>query len=89
MTFCMRQGLLIRPFDGQGQVLLFDPVRNLPYVLNRVAAHVLMNTNGRRREEVAEEICMLFDVEYNRAMGDLEAICVELRQKDLIVTAGV
>jgi hypothetical protein len=85
MTYRIRQGLLFEPFDDQGQALLFDPDKNLPYVLNQVAAFILMNMDGRSREAIAGELCMRFDVEYKRALDDIDVIYRELRQKDLIV----
>jgi len=84
MIFRMRQDLLIERFDDQ--VLLFNPEKNLPYVLNRVAAYVLMNTDGNKSQEtIAENICAEFDVEFHQALEDIKSIYNDLIEKELII----
>jgi hypothetical protein len=84
MTFRMRQGLLIERFDDQA--LLFDPENNLPYVLNQVAAYILMNTDGHNSSEaIAEMLCRKFDVGFHQALEDIEMIYEELGEKNLII----
>ena len=53
------------------QTLVFDPEKNLPYVLNEVAAYILMNTDGRTgQDRVAERVCETFDVGFGQALED-------------------
>jgi len=87
MIFCIQEGLLIERFDDQ--MLVFQVDKNLPYVLNGVAAFILRNTDGKKnQEEIAEKICMKFDVAFQQALEDIGHIYEEFKQKDLIVSVG-
>jgi len=79
----MRRDLLVEQFDDQ--VLLFDPCNNLPYVLNHVAAFILMNTDGEKnQEEIAERLCQRFDVDFHQALADIRGVYKDLIRKGLI-----
>jgi len=83
MIFHMRQDLLTERFDDQ--VLLFDPDNNLPYILNPVAAYILMNTDGSKSQEtIAEMLYAEFDVEFHRALEDIKLVYNDLLEKELI-----
>jgi methyltransferase-like protein len=87
MIFCIQEGLLIESFDDQ--MLVFQVDNNLPYILNGVAAFILRNTDGKKnKEEIAEKICMKFDVVFHQALEDIEQIYEEFKQKNLIVRVG-
>jgi len=84
MIFCIQESLLIERFDDQTVVFQVD--KNLPYVLNGIAAFILRNTDGKKsKEDIAEKICMKFDVGLRQALEDIEVIYEEFKQKDLIV----
>lgn len=87
MIFCIQENLLIERFDDQ--MLVFQVDKNLPYVLNGVAAFILRNTDGKKsQEDIAEKICMKFDVGFRQALEGIEFIYEEMRLKDLIVRVG-
>ncbi len=83
MIFCIQEGLLIERFDDQ--TLVFQVDNNLPYILNGVAAFILRNTDGKKnKEEIAEKICMKFDVGYStRPWKILKAFMRNLSKRDL------
>lgn len=83
MIYCRHENVLMDSFDNQ--VLLFDLRNNLPYILNDVASYVFMHTDGTSGPEViAEKVCEKYDVEFNRALLDIELLYEELVQKGLI-----
>jgi hypothetical protein len=83
MIFCRQDDLLIERFNDQ--VLVFDPQKNLPYVMNGVAAFIFMNTDGETRfEEVAEKLCVKYNVSLPTAIEDIKAIYKEFGSKRLI-----
>lgn len=83
MIFRRQDDLLIERFDDR--ILVFDPQKNLPYVMNGVAAFIFMNTDGETRlEEIAEKLCMEYNVNLPKAIEDIKAIYEEFGSKRLI-----
>jgi hypothetical protein len=67
------------------RTLIFDIKKNLPYVLNDVAANVLMKTDGTKdHKTVAREICEEYHVKYSRAIEDIEGLYNEFIGKELV-----
>lgn len=67
------------------QTLVFDPEKNLPYVLNEVAAYILMNTDGKTGQEtVAEKVCEAFDVGFGQALEDTKNLYEELSLRNIV-----
>ena len=83
MIFRRQDDILIERFNDQ--VLVFDPQKNLPYVMNGVAAFIFMNTDGEMRlEEIAEKVCLEYSVKLYQAIEDIEAIYEEFGLKRLV-----
>jgi hypothetical protein len=83
MIFCRKDDILIERFNDQ--ILVFDPEKNLPYVMNGVAAFIFLNTDGEMKlEEIAERVCLEYNVELYRAIEDIEAIYEEFGLKRLV-----
>lgn len=80
----MRPNILTAEFDDQ--ILLFDPVKNLPYVLNGVAAFILSKTDGiRSDEDIAKEVIKEFRVEYDEALADIKNLYSECIDMNIIL----
>jgi hypothetical protein len=83
MIFRRRDDILIGTFNDQ--ILVFDPQKNLPYVMNGVAAFIFMNTDGEMKlEEIAEKVCLEYNVELYQAIEDIKAIYEEFGLKRLV-----
>lgn len=83
MIFRRRKNILIERFDEQ--TLVFDLEKNLPYVLNGVASYVLAHTDGlRSQEEIAEKVCLEFDVEFPEALDDIRGLYEEFARRNLV-----
>jgi hypothetical protein len=83
MIFQKKENILVEWFDEQ--LLVLDLEKNLPYVLNGVAAYVLMNTDGEHTlEALAEKVCQEFDVGFHQALQDLNRLHEELISKKLV-----
>ncbi|MFC1892102.1 PqqD family peptide modification chaperone [Thermodesulfobacteriota bacterium] len=84
MIFHMRSNILTAEFDDQ--ILLFDPVKNLPYVLNGVAAFILSKTDGIRSDkDIAEEVLREFSVEYDEALADIKNLYAECIDMNIVI----
>lgn len=67
------------------RTLILDLKKNLPYVLNNVAANVLIKTDGiKDLNTITREICAEYDVEYSRAIKEIEGLYDEFRSKGLV-----
>jgi len=83
MIFRRMEDILVERLDDQ--TLVFDPERNLPYVLNEVAAYILMNTDGETgQESVAGKVCEEFDVGFDQAFVDTKNLYEELALKKIV-----
>lgn len=86
MIMSARSNILMERLDNQ--VLLFDLQKNLPYVLNGVASFIFLNSDGKlSKEEIAKKVCREFDVEYHKALDDINEIYLEFINKELIKDA--
>ena len=73
MIFKKNREILLEKLKNQ--TLAFDLTTNLPYVLNDVAAFILLNTDGKKNlTSIAEEICREFDVPYYQALDDIKRV---------------
>lgn len=67
------------------QLFLFDLDHNIPYVLNKVAAFILLNSEGQEDcETITGRVCEKFDVEFQQALSDVKIIIDEFIQKKII-----
>ena len=83
MIFCKQEDILVERFDEQ--ILLFDMQKNLPYVLNGVAAYVLENTDGEMSQEaIAKMVFRKYDVSFHQALDDIKELYKELVQKRIV-----
>ena len=83
MIFHLRTKILTAEFNDQ--MLLFDPIKNLPYVLNGVAAFILSKTDGVRSDkDIAMEILKKFSVEYDQALADIRNLYEEFSDLDIV-----
>jgi cytochrome oxidase Cu insertion factor (SCO1/SenC/PrrC family) len=83
MIFRRVENILLERLDEQ--TLVFDPEKNLPYVLNEVAAYVLMNTDGKTDQEtVAGRVCEAFEVGFDQALEDTKNLYAELSRKRIV-----
>ena len=83
MIFCRQDDVLIERFNDQ--ILVFDPKKNLPYVMNGVAAFIFMNMDGEMGlEEIAEKVCLEYNVELHLAIEDIKDIYKEFSSKRLV-----
>ena len=83
MIFRRQDDIFIERFNDQ--ILVFDPQKNLPYVMNGVAAFIFMNTDGEMKfEGIAEKVCQEYSVELYQAIEDIKAIYEEFGLKRLV-----
>lgn len=83
MIFQKNGKILFEKFGTR--TLIFDLKKNLPYVLNNVAANVLMKTDGTRDLiTIARKICNEYDVKYSRAIEDIKSLYDEFSSKELV-----
>jgi hypothetical protein len=83
MIFNMGSNILKAEFKDQ--ILLFDPAKNLPYVLNGVAAFILSKTDGVRSDkEIADEVFKEFSVEYDKALSDIRSLYKECSDINIV-----
>jgi hypothetical protein len=83
MIFRRMENILLERLDDQ--TLVFDPEKNLPYVLNEVAAYILMNTDGKTLQEtVAGKVSEAFEVGFNQALEDTKNFYAELSRRRIV-----
>lgn len=83
MIFRKGENILLERLDEQ--TLVFDPEKNLPYVLNEVAAYILMNTDGNTGQEtVAGRVCEAFEVGFDQALADTKHFYAELSLRGIV-----
>jgi hypothetical protein len=87
MIFQRKEGILVERFDDQALVL--DLENNLPYVLNGVAAYILMHSDGKSSQEcIARKVCEEFDVGLEEAIEDTRRLYEELVLKKIVTRVG-
>ncbi|RLC26136.1 MAG: hypothetical protein DRH56_04990 [Deltaproteobacteria bacterium] len=83
MVFAKSKDVLAERFGDR--VLVFDLRKNLPYELNRSAAFVFMNTDGRTAPEaIARKFCREYDVDPDRALHDIRVLYEDLSRRGLV-----
>ena len=83
MIFRVQENILVERFDDQ--ILVFDLEKNLPYVLNGVAAFILTLTDGKRSHDIiAGRVCEEFDVGFPQALEDTQGLFMDLVQKEIV-----
>ena len=74
--------------DLEAELVLLDPETREMYSLNPVGRAIWRALSGHTVEALAGEITQAFDVEHDRALGDVRRILGELLEVGLIVPAG-
>jgi hypothetical protein len=83
MIFQKNGKILFEKFETR--TLILDSKKNLPYVLNNVAANVLMKTDGiKDLSTITREICAEYNVKYSQAIKEIEGLYDEFRSKGLV-----
>lgn len=83
MIFRKHAHLRIEPIAGR--YVVFDLNRYFPHVLNRIAADILINSNGDTSvEKMAERICRTYDVTFDRALEDIQTIYRDFVQNEFV-----
>lgn len=68
-----------------GEVVLLDPVAGCSYTLNAVGTIIWKSLNGQHTtESIARSICESYEVEYEQALQDVEAIIADLAHNNLL-----
>jgi len=82
MRYRKKPGLL---FEALGdKVVVFDLTRRQPFVLNRLAAQVLMDSNGRAAVgRIAEEVSRHHAISQTRAMEDIVRLYRQMEARGL------
>ena len=87
MIFHRQNDILMERFDDH--LLLFDLKKNLPYVLNGVAAFIFMHTNGVvSQEDIAKMVCREYNVSFSQALSDIKGIYEEFSRKRMVRREG-
>jgi hypothetical protein len=74
--------------DLEAELVLLDPETREMYSLNPVGRAIWRALSGHTVEVLAREITRAFDVDYDRALGDVRRILGELLEVGLIVPGG-
>ena len=74
--------LLVERFGNE--VLVLDMVRNVPHILNDLAYWILNCMDGKTsEEEIAQEVCNAYAVDYQKALSDIKALEERFIEKGL------
>jgi hypothetical protein len=66
-------------------VLVFDTRRNVPHILNELAHWILNHMDGKtREEEIVQELCDTYAVDYQKALSDIRALTERFMEKGLV-----
>jgi methyltransferase-like protein len=75
--------LLVETFGND--VLVFDTIRNVPHIINDLAHYILNRMDGKTsEEEIAQDVCNAYAVDYQKALSDIRALEEILRGKGLV-----
>ncbi len=75
--------ILWRELDGEA--VLLSPAAGSSYNLNPVGTFIWKLLDGKHYyADIATAICQIYEVEYERALQDVEDIIVELRSNNLV-----
>lgn len=75
--------VLWRELDGEA--ILLDPQEGCSYNLNKVGTLIWKLLDGKHTiEDIAVAICEAYEVEYERALRDVEKLLDNLRQHKLL-----
>lgn len=75
--------ILWRELDGE--VVLLSPAAGISYNLNQVGTFVWNLLDGKYSSaDIATAICQVYEVEYEQALHDVEAILADLRSNNLV-----
>lgn len=76
--------VLWRELDGEA--VLLDPAAGCSYNLNRVGTVIWKLLDGTHAaQEIAQEVCQLYEVEYDQALEDVETILNDLKDHNLVL----
>ncbi len=76
--------VLWRELDGEA--ILLDPKEGCSYNLNNVGTLIWKMLDGEHTTaDIAKAVCELYEVEYERALHDIEQLLIELRCNNLLI----
>ncbi|GAC1388422.1 MAG: hypothetical protein NVS4B7_17510 [Ktedonobacteraceae bacterium] len=79
--------ILWRELDGEA--VLLSPAAGSSYNLNRVGTFIWKLLDGKHSSaDIATDICEVYEVEYERALQDVESIIAELWSNNLLNEAA-
>ena len=66
-------------------LLILNLENHLSFGLNAMASDILMNTDGRKSAEtMAGKICLKYDVGFQEALEDIDALYKDLDRKGIV-----